>query len=199
VKLLGEPKIVGERPWQLRGHVSYRVSAPIRKNGQNRWAVWTYWVGEDEPGFVGNFGYAEAGTEAGLPAYPLAEYLNEPTNVFSLTDGEPKQTIKVELVKAPTSARYGSTISLIAKTDRWMKCEVEIEPFYARNDIPVTKIAPESGIVSFDIPLDPKFRGSKIEYRIVCRISPNYRANSVGGTISLSAPGDEHADARGFE
>ena len=78
------------------------------------------------------------------------------------------------------------------ETDWGMQCELEIEPFSAMRNVPVTKIAPPSGIVTWEVPLAPKFQGSKIEYIIRCRTNSLYRANSVSGVISLVPPRHEH-------
>ena len=196
VELLGEPQIVGEKSWQYRGLVYYRVSAPIMKNGRKLWAVWTYFSSEGYPCGVSSFGYVEDRNEAGLPPHPYPERLNEWTKVVSLTDGEPKQTVKAEVIKAPTSARPGSTIEFTAKTDPGMQCELEIIPISARSDIPTTKFAPESGIVAWEVRLDPKFQGSMIEYKLLCRTNSIFRANILTGVISLGEPGDEQTDER---
>ncbi|MBP86187.1 MAG: hypothetical protein CMJ64_05645 [Planctomycetaceae bacterium] len=72
VVLFAEPEIVEDhgiiRANQNSSGISeYRVIAPIRTNGTELWAVWTYLCDEAAPGTVSKFGYAEAATRGGLP------------------------------------------------------------------------------------------------------------------------------------
>lgn len=191
VVLLDEPQIAGG---SIQSHLKqYRISAPIVANGKERWAVWTYWM--DAPSsLILNYGYTEAPTRDMLP-FPVAEYLNQPVNVSSLTDGEPKSTTRAELINVPKSAQHGTTLELVARTDHGMQCDLEIQPFYARKDVPVTKLAPPSGIVTWKVPLDPNYQGSKIEYTISFRTNTLYRANSVNGVISLVKADDVQSKA----
>jgi hypothetical protein len=160
------------------------------------WAVWTYWCSDEASSDVHNFSYAEAATESGLPPFLHPEYLPEPTYGIWLTDGEPKQTVLAELVRAPTVARYGEPIEITVQTDPWMECDLEIDPFDATLDIPAKKSATESGIVYFKVTLDPKFQGSKINYKIKCRVNSIYRANSVSGVILLGEPNGQNPDTQ---
>ena len=174
----------------MQSHLKqYRVSAPIVKDGDEKWAVWTYWIDANYGGVL-NFDYAEAPTEDALPPTLFPKYLDEPMSVLELTDGEPRNTTTADLVEAPKFARRGSAIRFIVKTDWGKECELEIEPFYARSDVPVVKVAPESGVVDFDVALDPKFKGKKIDYKIICRTNSLYREKCLDGSISLRDPAD---------
>jgi hypothetical protein len=191
VTLLAEPEIVedhailktsGQNPL---GISEYRVVAPINKNGDELWAVWTYLCDERFPGTVSKFGYAEAATQDGLPPFPfpVTEYLREPT--WRMIDGEPPLATRAEIIDAPAMAKAGDSITFVAKTDSYLECDLEIRPFLAVQAPPPTTIAPESGIVRWDVRLDPNYRGSQIGYEFQARTNMGYRATTVGGTVVL--------------
>ncbi len=94
VVLLAEPLILEDHTILKRNHNAsdiseYRIIAPVNKDGIKLWAVWTYLCDESYPGTVSKCGYAEAGTQKGLPPhpFPVTEYLREPND--TVVDGEP--------------------------------------------------------------------------------------------------------------
>lgn len=184
VKLLSEPIVVQEKSWQNRERVYYRVSAPIKKDGKETWAMWTYLCAEANPSAICNFGYDEARTESALQ-YPMPQYVNK---YSSVVNGEPKTESWVKMVEAQTTAKRGSTLKFAANIGKWMEGKLEIKPSFAIVGVPTTKTAEESGIVSWEVPLAPKYRGSKIKYKIISRANNAYRGTSADGTISLTAP-----------
>ncbi|MDB4766181.1 hypothetical protein OAG71_00690 [bacterium] len=184
VTLLDEPKFHA----QMSSHINfYRLSAPINKNDRELWAVWTYWSDENYPGSVSNFGYAEAVREESLPPFPVPLYLTEP--MYDLTDGAPELKIKAELIKAPTATKNGARLNFVAQSDWGIECELVIRPSSAYLKVPLMKVAPKSGIVSWDVQLDPKFTRSGIKYEIICRPNPLYRGTTITGAVTISEPG----------
>jgi len=196
VTLLAEPLIVEDHTvlktsQNSSGISEYRVVAPINKDGKRLWAVWTYLCNENYPDTVSNFGYAEASTQNGLPPhpFPVTEYLREPT--YEMVDGEPPLSTRASIVEAPTVARSGDTITIVAKTDRFMECDLIIRPFQAVALPPATLTAPESGVVSWDVAIDPAYVGTQIEYEFQSRMTRSYRAKIVSGKVTLTRNGDE--------
>lgn len=201
VTLLAEP-LIAEDHTMLKasqnssGISEYRIVAPINKDGKQFWAVWTYLCNENYPGTVSNFGYAEAGTQNGLPPhpFPVTEYLREPT--YTMVDGEPPVSTGASIVKAPTIAKSGDTITIVAKTDRFMECDLIIRPFQAVRLPPTKLTAPESGVVSWDVVIVPSYVGTQIEYEFQSRTNRIYRAKIVSGKIALTRNDDEPSDPR---
>lgn len=190
VTLLAEPELsedhtIIKASQNSSGISEYRIVAPIRKQGRELWAVWTFLCNESYPGTVSKFGYAEAPTESALPPapFPAALYLREPN--YTLIDGEPQMRMQATIINAPTVAKAGDTITIVAKTDRSLQCVLVIRPFQAVA-IPPPKIwAPRSGIVRWDVKLNPAYVGSKIEYEFQARTNMWYRAKTAGGAIML--------------
>jgi hypothetical protein len=178
------------------GISEYRIVAPINKDGKQLWAVWTYLCNENYPGTVSNFGYAEADTQNGLPPrpFPVTEYLRELT--YTMVDGEPPLSTRASIIKAPTIAKSGDTITIVAKTDRFMECDLIIRPFQAVTLPPTKLTAPESGVVSWDVAISPSYVGTQIEYEFQSRTNRIYRAKIVSGKIALTRNDDEPSDAR---
>ena len=197
VTLLAEPLIAEDHTilkasQNSSGISEYRVIAPINKNGNELWAVWTYLCDENYPGTVSKFGYAEASTQGALRPFPfpVTEYLREPT--YPMIDGEPPLATRAEITDAPIIAKAGDTITIVAKTDRYLECDLVIRPFLAVASPPPKTIAPESGVVRWDVMLNPTFRGSQIEYEFQARTNMLYRAKTVAGVVALGKQnGDE--------
>ena len=191
VTLLAEPVIVKDhtivKSRQIRssGISEYRVSAPIKKNGHELWAVWTYLCDERWPGTVSKFGYAEASTRDALPPFPfpVTEHLREPT--YGMINGEPPLVTQAEIIDPPSTAKAGDTITIFAKTDRYLECNLVIRPFQAVTTPPPQTIAPQSGLVRWDVQLNPNYRGSQIEYEFQARTNMLYRAKTVSATVAL--------------
>jgi hypothetical protein len=191
VTLLAEPLIFEDhamlkKSQNTSGISEYRVVAPINIDGNQLWAVWTYLCDENYPGTVSKFGYAEAGTRSGLPPhpFPVTEYLREPT--YEMVDGEPPLSIGAKIVEAPTVARSGDTITILAKTDSFMECDLIIRPFQAVALPPGKLKSPESGVVRWDVAIDPTFVGTQIEYEFQSRTNRLYRAKIVSGKLTLT-------------
>lgn len=191
VTLLDEPLIVEDhaalKPIQNSSGISkYRIVAPINKDEKKLWAVWTYLCNENYPGTVSNFGYAEAGTQNGLPPhpFPVTEYLREPT--YAMVDGEPPLSTRASIVKAPTTAKSGDIITIVAETDGFMECGLIIRPHQAVMLPPTNLTAPESGVVSWNVAIDPAFVGTSIEYEFQARTNRIYRAKTVSGKVTLT-------------
>jgi hypothetical protein len=171
MRLAAEPEISEDhvlfgRLGQGRGHNSagiseYRVTAPIEKNGLKRWAVWTYLCDERYPGTVSKFGYAETATPAALPPFPfpVAQYLREP--IYPMVNGEPPLATRLQIIAAPTVVKAGDTITIVAQTDRSLQCDLVIRPAQAVAIQPLTMFAPPSGVVRWDVQLEPQYQGSK--------------------------------------
>jgi hypothetical protein len=190
LELVAEPSIIEDRTvlkWSQNGFgiSEYRIVAPIKKHGSELWAVWHYVCDENYPGSVSKFGYAEAATRDALPPvpFPLTEHLKEPT--YAIVDGEPQLNVQAQIVDAPTYAKAGDTIKVVAKTDRFMQCDLVVSPVQAISLPPRTTTAPESGVVSWSVKLNPTFRGSRVDYSFQARTNALYRAKTVGGTIKL--------------
>lgn len=98
--------------------------------------------------------------------------------------------------EAPTVAKSGDTITIVAETDRFIECDLIIRPFQAVTLPPTKLTAPESGVVSWDVAIDPAYVGAQIEYEFQSRTNRIYRAKIVGGTVTLTRNGDEPDDAR---
>ena len=199
VTLLAEPFIakdhsVFQRNQKADGISEYRIVAPIKKGGNQRWAVWLYLCNEKYPGSVSNFGYGEAGTQNALPRNIFPEYLREPT--YSLVDGEPEVSTLASIVEAPTAARSGETITIVAKTNEYMMCDLIIRPFQAVTLPPETLTAPESGVVRWDIVINPAYVGKSLEYEFQTRLNNIYRAKQISGKVTLTQKGDEQTDTR---
>ncbi len=168
VKLLAKPTITEDhallkRSQNSSGISEYRVIAPISKNGNELWAVWTYLCDDNLPGTVFKFGYAEAGTQNNLPPppFPVTEYLPSPSP--TMIDREPPLTTQASVVAAPTVAKSGDTISIVAKTDRGMECDLVIRPIQVLALPPAQIRAPEDGVVSWTVMIDPAYSGTQIE------------------------------------
>lgn len=191
VTLLAEPEIV-ENHNMLRtnqnstGINEYRVMAPIEKNGNKSWGVWTYLCDEHYPDTVSKFGYAEAATQAALPPapFPTTEYLREPS--YQMINGEPPVDSLAEIIDAPVVAKAGDTITIVAKTDGFLECELVIRPTQAITGPPPKLIAPPSGVVHWEVKLNPAFVGAKIAYEFQARTNMSYRAKTVTGTMSIN-------------
>ena len=190
VALLAEPVIV-ENHTMLRasqnptGISEYRVVASIERNHNKLWAVWTYLCDEHYPGTVSKFGYAEAATQAALPPAPspMTEYLREPS--YQMINGEPPVDSPAEIIDAPVVAKAGDTITIVAKTGQFLECELIIRPTRAITAPPPTIIAPQSGVVRWDVKLNPAFGGPKIEYEFQARTNMLYRAKTFTGTMTI--------------
>jgi|GEM_PF-4767423 len=179
VEFLQEPQMLAKS-----GHgTHYRITAPIRKNGEEQWAMWTYWC--EHPSFLYMFGYAEAPTEDALTT-PIPEHLPQYSAVI---DGEPMlntflKIVEAEVIESPTSTS-GAIIEIIAETDQRQECDLDIHSFNAIKTVPKMKIAPESGIVSWEVELNKKYRGSKIDFEVKSRVNRIYRAKKTAGLIAL--------------
>ncbi len=198
VVLLAEPLIVEDqdhtilkRSQNQSGISEYRIIAPVNKDGRELWAVWTYLCDDNYPGHVNKFGYAEAGTQNGLPPhpFPMTQYLHDPKHI--LVDGEPVFATNASLLEAPTNAKSGGTMTIVAKTDRGMECDLVIRPFQAVVLPPVRIVAPETGIVRWTITIDPAYLGTHIDYEFQSRTNMLYRAKVLRGTVKLIKIGDE--------
>jgi hypothetical protein len=196
VTLLADPSMVEDHTMLKKnqntsGISEYRVVARINKGGKQMWAVWTYLCEENYTDTVSKFGYAEASTQDGLPAhpFPVTEYLREPT--YEMIDGEPPLSINASIVVSPTVAQSGDIVRIVAKTDRFMECDLIIRPFQAVSLPPATLTAPESGVVSWDVAIDPAYVGTQFEYEFLSRTNRLYRAKIVSGKVTLTQNGDE--------
>ena len=190
VTLLAEPLIVEDhtilkRSQNSTGISEYRVVAPINKNDNELWAVWTYLCDERYPGTVSKFGYAEADTQDALPPFPfpVTEYLREPT--YPLIDGEPPLATTAEIISTPTVAQAGDTITIVAKTDGFLECDLLIRPFQAVTMPPSKTTAARSGSVRWEVKLNPTYRGSQVVYEFQARTNMLYRAKTVGGAVAI--------------
>lgn len=195
VELLAEPTIIEDhtllkRSQNSSGISQYRVTAPISKNGNELWAVWTYLCNDNFSGTVFKFGYAEAGspTELPPPPFPVTEYLVYPT--VMLRDGEPLLTSQASVVAAPTVAKSGDTISIVAKTDAGMVCDLVIRPIQALTLPPAQIRAPQNGIVSWTVTIDPAYVGTQLGYEFQSRTNMLYRAKVVSGIVTLKQSDD---------
>lgn len=180
----GEVELLQEPHLSLKsGHGGhYLVTAPIRKNGEEVWGRWKYWA--DHPSFLYTFGYAEAPNEDEL-SVPVDEHL---PRYSAVVDGAPVLTtllkiIKAEMIEDATPTR-GAIIEIIAKTEQAQQCELIMNSSTTKT-IPKMKIAPESGRVSWKVQLKKNYRGSQIEYEVISRVNPIYRAKKAGGVITL--------------
>lgn len=98
VQLLAEPNITGGHRALIpeSGYTSfmppgineYRVTAPIVKSNQGRWAVWVYTCNGNHDDMIYQFAYAEADTEELLPLhpFPMKAYVNA---TWQMIDGVP--------------------------------------------------------------------------------------------------------------
>ncbi|MBP86186.1 MAG: hypothetical protein CMJ64_05640 [Planctomycetaceae bacterium] len=120
--------------------------------------------------------------------------MTEPT--YTIIDGEPQFRAYAEVIHAPTIAKPGATITIVAKTDR-SECDLVIRPFQAVTIPPPKIMTPRSGIVRWNANLNPAYFGSKIEYEFQARTNMAYRAKTVSGTITLNQQhGDEQCGER---
>jgi hypothetical protein len=97
VRLLSPPDITGGhralipesgyRSFMPPGINEYRVTAPILKSNQKRWAVWAYTCNGNHDDMIYQFAYAESDTEEGLPPLPMKAYVNAS---WQMIDGAPK-------------------------------------------------------------------------------------------------------------
>ena len=109
-----------------------------------------------------------------------------------MVDGEPPLSTRASIVEAPTIARSGDTITLVAKTDRFMECDLIIRPFQVVTLPPAKLTAPESGVVSWDVAIDPTYVGRQIEYEFYSRPNGICRAKIVSGKITLRKTTTNH-------
>ena len=194
VSLLGEPSIVEDHAMlkmsqNSSGISEYRILAPISRDGMQLWGVWTYLCDENYPGTVSKFGYAEAPSQNALPPHPLplTEYLPFPTP--DIVDGEPVLTTHASIVSAPDVSKLGDTITIVAKTDEHMQCDLIIRPTQAVALPSATSFAPANGVVRWDVTIVPTYTGNKIEYEFQSRAGALYRAKTAGGTIAITPTG----------
>ena len=194
VNLLAEPSIFEDHAMLKMGQNSsgiseYRILAPISRDGAQLWGVWTYLCNENYPGTVSKFGYAEALSLNGLPPhpFPLTEYLPAPTS--DIVDGEPVLTTCASIVSAPTASKLGDTVTIVAKTDEHMQCDLIIRPTQAVASPPATRFAPANGVVRWDVTIAPTYTGNKIEYEFQSRTGALYRAKTASGTIVITPVG----------
>ena len=112
-----------------------------------------------------------------------------------MVDGEPPLSTRASIVEAPTIARSGDTITLVAKTDRFMECDLIIRPFQAVTLPPAKLTAPESGVVSWDVAIDPTYVGRQIENESILA-QMGYVVPRSSAVRSLWRNDDEPSDAR---
>jgi hypothetical protein len=193
VVLLARPEITEVITSFLQGGINptgiheYRIVAPIQKDNQRLWAVWTYTYDERYKDTVSKYGYAEASTHGQLPPLPLTEYLSEP--IAEIIDGEPQlRWPKALILEAPKSIKADETITVIANARWGTQCQLVVHPFHAVSSPAPIQNAPQSGPVRWQWKLDPKFKGSQIQFEILARIAPLYRATSVFGSIEIERP-----------
>jgi hypothetical protein len=172
---------------QGTGIHEYRIVAPIQKDNQRLWAVWTYTCHESSKDTVFRYGYAEASTHGQLSPLPLTEYLSEP--IAEIIDGEPQlRWPKAVILEAPKSIKADETITVIANARWGTQCQLVVHPFHAVSSPAPIQNASQSGPVRWQWKLDPKFKGSQIQFEILARIAPLYRATSVSGSIDIERP-----------
>ena len=135
VVLLARPEITEVITSFLQGGINptgmheYRIVAPIQKDNQRLWAVWTYTCHESYKDTVSNYGYAEASTHGQLPPFPLPEYLSEP--IAEIIDGEPQlRWPKAVILEAPKSIKADETITVIANARWGTQCELVVHPVF---------------------------------------------------------------------
>lgn len=165
----------------------YRVVAPIRRDGMDTWAAWTYELFEDRPDAVSRFAYAAAPTQAELPPSPgpLLEYLYEPT--LDMVDGVPDDHWpRAEIVDYPLRTRLADGLKVVANARWGAECELLVHPVNAITPPPpAIVIAPETGQVEWEVKLNPKYRGKSIEIEVLSRPSALYRASSARRRVDI--------------
>lgn len=182
VELLAEPTLeglhrsvkaeTGYRVFQTPGISEYRITAPIREAGREKWAVWCYTCGPDNSmggEHVFQFGYAEALSKTQLPAFPFppkryVQYSWQMIDGFPSTAG-PSATI----IASPASLSLDQPLVVKASAPAGTTCRLALLP----RDSTISPIADQKpnakGAVEWSIMIQPQYAGGSIRVEVQCR------------------------------
>jgi hypothetical protein len=200
MELLAEPTLeglhrsvkaeTGYRVFQTPGISEYRISAPIREAGQEKWAVWSYTCGPDNvsPGggeFVFQFAYAEAADEAQLPKFPFPpkRYIQYSSDII---DGLPSTAGPIAtIVSSPLSASVDQPVVVKATAPRGTTCRLVVWPAEAVV-APVPDQTPNTkGTVEWSVMIRPQYAGGSIGIEVQC-IEPRGPRKALMNTTPAS-------------
>jgi len=187
VELLAEPTMEGlhrsvtresgYRVFHTPGISEYRIIAPIREGGREKWAVWSYTCGPDnstggEHAF--QFGYAEAALRSELPAFPFPpkRYIQyAPTMI----DGLPSTAgPAAAIVASPASAAVDQPLVIKASAPVGTVCRLMVWPTDAAVH-PIADQKPDAkGSVAWSVALRPQSAGGSMRIEVQC-IEPRGR------------------------
>jgi hypothetical protein len=181
VKLLAEPMMEGlhrSATWESGYRVflppgisEYRITAPIREAGRQKWAVWSYMCNQDNAyggEYMFQFGYAETPSQSQLPdaPFPLKRYIQYSTD---LIDGLPATAGPVAtIISSPATASVNQPLVIKATAPAGTTCRLVVGPFDALAS-PVAEQTPDAkGGVTWSVSIAPKYAGGNLAIAVQC-------------------------------
>jgi hypothetical protein len=181
VQLLRDPELEGAhrsatsesgyRVFHTPGISEYRITAPIREAGKDKWALWSYTCGPDNSmggEHVFQFGYAEAARKSQVPAMPLplkryVQYSPRMIDGFPSTAG-PAATV----ISSPASLAVDQPLVIKASAPAGTTCRLVLLPADAAATPLVDQKPDAKRAVEWSVMIQPGYAGGSIRVEVEC-------------------------------
>lgn len=192
IKLLAEPAIAERQgaifsPGSFKppGINEYRLTAPIEKQGERRWAVWAFTSNENAGEMIYQYAYAEAELEAELPQSPLPRkrYIEA---TWQLIDGTPATVgPSAAIVSIATPSRVGQPVVLTARSPAGTVCELGVFPRTEATALLGEESPDKNGLVRWSWTPDPAIPVLQYELRCIMNRPSGRTTTSLRGSITV--------------
>jgi hypothetical protein len=192
-RLLEAPTVDDARQHLPRspGVAEYRIMAPVEKDGEERWALWSYTGAQhDNRVFLYRYAYVEASSLEELSKIPVpAKRFIEGT--WHMIDGVPSTAGPSATVRSVTlPARVDQPITVRCSAPAGTICDLRIFPINAVTT-PLTPVkVGKTKTVDITFQVDRRFAGSMLSYELHC-VEQRGNAqmdNSTRGNIAIVGP-----------